>query len=73
MKKTDLRFIATAWKEGRYYVAQCLNIDVASFGITKKQALRNLEEALELYFEDKPRKLPRVEFPSIEVRVLKYA
>jgi len=45
------------WKEGRYYVAQCLNVDVSSFGKTKKEALINLEEALELYFEDhkKPR------------------
>ena len=34
------------WKEGRYYVAQCLNVDVSSFGKTKKEALINLEEAL---------------------------
>ena len=40
------------WKEGKYYVAQCLNVDISSFGKTKKEALTNLEEALELYFED---------------------
>ena len=40
------------WKEGKYYVAQCLNIDVSSFGGTRKEALENLQEALELYFED---------------------
>lgn len=40
------------WKEGKYYVSQCLNVDVSSFGKTKKQALENLNEALELYFED---------------------
>jgi len=40
------------WKEGAYFVAQCLNIDVSSFGNTKDEALANLKEALELYFKD---------------------
>lgn len=46
------------WKEGKYYVSRCLNIEVSSFGKTQKEALKNLEEALELYFEDV--KTPRV-------------
>jgi predicted RNase H-like HicB family nuclease len=50
MRKFDLK--ATIWKEGRYYVSQCLNVDVASFGSTKKKAMDNLTEALELYFQD---------------------
>ena len=54
------------WKEGKFYVAQCLNIDISSFGKTKKKALDNLNEALELYFEDqKPTKLVKIENPSI--------
>ena len=40
------------WQEGNHYVAQCLNVDVSSFGITKEKAITNLKEALELYFED---------------------
>jgi len=40
------------WREGRHFVAQCLNVDVSSFGDTKEEALTNLQEALELYFED---------------------
>jgi len=40
------------WKEGQQYVAQCLNVDVSSFGVSKEEALANLHEALELYFED---------------------
>lgn len=40
------------WKEGVHFVALCLNVDVSSFGSTKKEALSNLDEALELYFED---------------------
>ena len=31
--------------------AQCLDVDVSSFGETKLEALQNLDEALELYFE----------------------
>ncbi|OQY93342.1 MAG: hypothetical protein B6D37_11835 [Sphingobacteriales bacterium UTBCD1] len=42
------------WKEGKYFVAQCLNVEVSSFGETKESALSNLTEALELYFEDTP-------------------
>ncbi len=40
------------WKEGNYYVAQCLNVDVSSFGESKQDVLNNLNEALDLYFED---------------------
>jgi predicted RNase H-like HicB family nuclease len=40
------------WKEGEHYVAQSLNVDVSSFGATKKEALNSLREALLLYFED---------------------
>lgn len=48
--KTGLN--ALVWKEGDLFVAQCLEVEVASQGGTKKKALANLEEALELYFED---------------------
>ncbi len=40
------------WKEGNYFVAQCLNIDISSFGASREEALTNLDEALSLYFED---------------------
>lgn len=40
------------YKEGRDYVAQSLGVDVSSFGSTEAEALANLKEALELYFED---------------------
>jgi len=48
----SLSFKNVVWKEGKHYVAQCLNVDVSSFGKTKKEALHNLQEALELYFEN---------------------
>ena len=71
--KSKLRFAATIWKEGKHYVAQCLNVDISSFGKSKTEALKNLTEALELYFEDRPRRMPKVETPSIVVRDLEYA
>lgn len=47
-------FLATITKEGRWYVAKCLEVEVASQGTTVEEALANLKEALELYFEDEP-------------------
>ena len=40
------------YKEGNYYVSQCLNVDVSSFGTTAEESIENLKEAVELYFED---------------------
>lgn len=48
----NLKLQNVIWKEGKYYVALCLNVDVSSFGKTKEEAIKNLNEALELYFED---------------------
>jgi predicted RNase H-like HicB family nuclease len=44
-------FAATVWREGNWYVSQCLEIDIASQGATEEEALENLREALELHFE----------------------
>ncbi|MEK7103368.1 MAG: type II toxin-antitoxin system HicB family antitoxin [Patescibacteria group bacterium] len=52
MKTIDLQTVV--WKEGKHYVSQCLDVDVSSFGKTKKEALKMLQEALELYFQDQP-------------------
>jgi len=72
MKKVNLKNLV--WKEGKYYVAQCLNIDVSSFGDTKKEALSNLHEAVTLYFEDAPKAhLNKVERPEIVSSLLAYA
>lgn len=42
------------WQEGEYYISQCLDVDISSFGKTKEESLKMIEEALELYFEDAP-------------------
>jgi predicted RNase H-like HicB family nuclease len=59
-------FKSVIWKEGKHYVAQSLNVDVSSFGATKKEALENLREALLLYFEDtKNPHITKVERPEV--------
>jgi len=61
-------FAASVWREGEWYVAQCLELDIASQGESEDEALSNLKEALELYFEP-----PRATRPplvrTIEVEV----
>ncbi len=72
MRKINLKNVV--WKEGKYYVAQCLNVDVSSFGKTKKEALANLDEALGLYFEDiKTSRLTKVERPEVVNLSLRHA
>ncbi len=44
-------FKASVSREGDWFVAQCLEADVASQGPTEEQALANLEEALALHIE----------------------
>lgn len=44
-------FTASVYKEGVWYVAQALDVDVASQGESVEEAIANLREALELHFE----------------------
>lgn len=45
-------------KEPKYYVALAPDVDIASQGETIEEALENLQEALELYFEDEDSTTP---------------
>lgn len=49
---------ALVWKERKLFVAKCVEVEVASQAKTRSQALTNLEEAVELYFEDEKVKTP---------------
>ncbi|MEK7546968.1 MAG: type II toxin-antitoxin system HicB family antitoxin [Patescibacteria group bacterium] len=60
-------------KEGKWYVARSLEVGVTSQGRTVEESTKNLQEAMELYFEDMPKSkrnlpdtLPMV--TSIEVK-----
>ena len=48
----EMRLTAAVTLDGEWYVAKCLEVEVASQGKTVEEALGNLREALELYFED---------------------
>lgn len=61
-------FVSVVWKEGEYFVAQCLNIDISSFGKTHEEALSNLQEALDLYLEDAVvDDVRNIEMPSLSI------
>lgn len=47
-----IRLTSAITHEGPWFVARCLEVEVTSQGKTLESALSNLQEALELYFED---------------------
>ncbi len=72
MKQNILQNVV--WKEGDHFVAQCLNVDISSFGSSRDEALANLDEALSLFFEDtEHEEVQSVEDPQIVNLSVKYA
>jgi predicted RNase H-like HicB family nuclease len=62
------------WKEKEYYVAQCLNVDVSSFGSSKEEAMKNLHEAVSLFYEDaNPVDFRPIEEPELIHSEISYA
>ncbi len=53
MRRYDafVQLTAALTREDEWYVARCLDVEVTSQGHTVEEALANLREALELYFE----------------------
>ena len=65
---------AVVWHEGKMQVAWCPELDVASQGKNIEQALRNLQEAVELYLEDENAEVPKGKSPLVTtLRVETYA
>lgn len=48
MKRT---FTARVWPENGWYIAQAIEIDIASQGESERESLLNLREAVALYYE----------------------
>jgi predicted RNase H-like HicB family nuclease len=70
----NIQYSSVVWQEGQYFVAQCLNVDVSSFGDNKEEALMNLQEALSLYFEEgEPQTYAPISNPEIYNASLNYA
>ncbi len=62
------KFSASVWREGDWFVVQCLDVDVASQGRSEDEALANLKEARELHFEE-PRAGAAPNIRPLEVEV----
>ena len=62
------RFTAVISQEDEWYIAQCLEVDIASQGETEPMALSNLKEALELHF-DEPRATLFPNMQTLEIEV----
>jgi len=56
-----LRVKVVVWREEDMYVAREIATGVTSQGRTVEEALENLREALELYLEEAPEALERLE------------
>ncbi len=67
-------FKASVSREGDWFVAQCLEVDVASQGRSEEEALANLEEALALHFEPPlASATPKIRPVEVEVSATKAA
>lgn len=68
------RFTAVVTRDGKWYVARCMELDVTSQGKTIEEVQANLKEAVELYlesfgFEDQPQSTGEVMLYPLEVAV----
>lgn len=64
-----MHLTAAVTRDGNWYVARCLEVEVTSQGGTVEEALSNLREALELYFDDNdaPRPTPSPIIAPVEI------
>jgi predicted RNase H-like HicB family nuclease len=68
----NISFNVILTSEPPWYVAKCPDNNVASQGRTIEEALANLKEALELYYEDAPetpRPMPPVFLTTLELNL----
>ena len=61
----NIRYNVIIQKEEKWYVAKCLDNNVASQGKTIEEAMSNLKEALELYLKDDNTVIPKEIFVTI--------
>ena len=66
----NVRYNVIIQKEENWYVAKCLDNNVASQGKTIEEAMSNLKEALELYLQDDNTVIPKEIFvTTLEVAI----
>lgn len=63
------QFSASVWQEGEWFIAQCVQVDVASQGATEEEALENLRDAVQLHFTPPlATELPQVRDIEIDIQ-----
>lgn len=73
-EEVEKTFSAVLVREGKWFVSHCPEVGVSSQGRTKKSALNNLREAVELYLEEDPIGLPEQrEVVEFKAKVMAYA
>lgn len=66
----SIKYNVIIQKEEKWYVAKCLDNNIASQGETIEEAMSNLKEALELYMQDEePVKPKEIFITTLEVAV----
>lgn len=74
VKKMQQTFSAVITKEKNWFVSYCPEVGVSSQGKTRKSAIRNLREAVELFLEEDPLGVPQKrEVTEFKARVLVHA
>lgn len=68
--KMNIKYNVVIQKEEEWYIAKCLDNSVASQGRTIEEAIQNLKEALELYYESEEPIWPKeILVTTVEVTV----
>ena len=66
----SIKYNVIIQKEEKWYVAKCLDNNIASQGKTIEEAMKNLKEALELYMQnEEPVKPKEIYITTLEVAV----
>ncbi len=68
-RDVKVRLSAIVHREGKWFVARCPEVEVASQGRTVEESLSNLREALALRLEDEDVQLPEEPFLLTTVEV----
>lgn len=66
----SIRYNVIVQKEENWYVAKCVDNNIASQGKTIEESIMNLKEAIELYYENEEPILPKETYvTTLEVAI----
>lgn len=66
----NIRYNVVIQKEDNWYLAKCIDNNVASQGETIELAIKNLKEAIELYYENSEPVMPKETYvTTLEVAI----